>query len=52
MSTQPAPTGGSTNDREVMASEDGEQFVIAEICRDDAWLSARREGALPLNEWR
>ena len=52
MSTQPATAGGNMNDCEVMASEDGEEFVIAEICRDDAWLSARREGALPLNEWR
>jgi len=52
MSTEPARAGEDTYDCEVMASEDGEEFVIAEICRDGAWLSARRDGALPLTEWR
>ena len=35
MSTEPATAGEDMYDCEVMASEDGEEFVIAEICRDD-----------------
>jgi hypothetical protein len=45
-------TSSATSDCEVMASEDGELFVIAEICRDDAWMSAPAELAVPLPEWR
>jgi hypothetical protein len=52
MSTEPASAGGSKHGCEVMAAEDGEQFVIAEICCDNAWVSARREGAIQLAAWR
>lgn len=51
MSVDHRPTS-ATSECEVMASEDGELFVIAEICRDDAWVSAPAERAVPLPEWR
>lgn len=45
-----------SSDVEVMASVDSspasERFVIADITRDEAWLSVRRTEAPALGEWR
>lgn len=41
-------------DCEVMASVDGDprRFVIADLCRDEAWLSVPLEDAAALEAWR
>jgi hypothetical protein len=52
MSTEPATAGDDKCGCEVMGTEDGDEYVIAAICRDGAWLSAGLEGAAPLAEWR
>ncbi|MFB6196836.1 MAG: hypothetical protein ABEI52_01015 [Halobacteriaceae archaeon] len=46
MSAAPRPTDG-----EVMASLDKERLVIADISRDDAWVSAEAELG-DLEDWR
>ncbi|WP_254538407.1 DUF7556 family protein [Halomarina litorea] len=46
----------STTDGEVMAALDNAgpttQFIIADVTRDDAWLSITASETLDLDEWR
>lgn len=44
----------ATEAAEVMASVDeaSGEFVIADISREDAWLSVGRTESAPLSEWR
>ncbi|WP_247005431.1 DUF7556 family protein [Halorientalis litorea] len=37
---------------EAMSSVDSDQFIIADTCRDDAWVSTPVESATALSEWR
>jgi len=43
-------------DAEVMASvdpsPDGDELVLADISREDAWLSTSVTAATPLDDWR
>jgi hypothetical protein len=39
-------------DCEVMAAIDSDQLIIADICRDDAWLSMPTSGTAALPDWR
>lgn len=41
-----------TGDCEVMASVDEERFVIADLCRDDAWVEVSLVDAAALVNWR
>lgn len=45
----------NTADQEVMAAVDpaktGDEYVIADISRDDAWVSCPVSAAAPLAEW-
>ena len=43
---------GENAECEAMGSIDAGQFVIADPCRDDAWLSVPVADARPLPEWR
>jgi len=45
-------TSVAASDCEVMASVDGEQFIIAELCRDDAWLSVSTDAAIAVDEFQ
>lgn len=38
-------------DTEVMAAVDASEFVIADVGRDDAWLSVGERDAAVLSEW-
>ena len=52
---QDTATSASDSDCEVMASvdsnADGERLIIAELCRDDAWLSMPTDATVAA-EWR
>ncbi|MFB6135978.1 MAG: hypothetical protein ABEJ04_04395 [Halobacteriaceae archaeon] len=53
MSASAAP--GSDPDDVVTAVDegpDGERLVIADVSRDEAWVSMTAEGAAPLDDWR
>jgi hypothetical protein len=54
MAVDATTTGGKRSD--VMASVDdgpgAAEFVIADISRDDAWLSVRLTDAFGLDDWR
>ncbi|MFB6146171.1 MAG: hypothetical protein ABEJ08_00605 [Halobacteriaceae archaeon] len=56
MSTEPRDAPGSEVQPEVMASvdeeADGDRLVIADVSRDDAWLSMEHGVAPALDEWR
>lgn len=47
------PSGSATPDAEVMAAhdEDSDAFVIADIARENAWLSVRTCDAPVLSDW-
>lgn len=47
------PSDSPTSDGEVMAArdEDGDAFVIADIAREEAWLSVRSCDAPVLTDW-
>ena len=53
---QDTATPVAASDCEVMASvddsEDGEQLIIAELCREDAYLSMSTEATVDLADWR
>lgn len=55
MSQNPAAPA-STADCEVMASVDdsdaGEQLIIAELCREDAYVSMSTEATVVVDDWR
>lgn len=40
-----------SEDCEVMAAVDATQFVIADVCRDDAWVSISERDAPVLADW-
>ena len=46
----------AASDCEVMASvdsdEEGERLIIAELCRDDAWLAISAADAIEVTEWQ
>lgn len=50
------PQNGSANDGEVMSTVDGDgnrqEYVIADISEDDAWLSMLVNDAPTLPAWR
>lgn len=48
----PDTVAEETGDCEVMASVDGERLVIADLCRDDAWLEIEVVDAAELADWR
>ena len=54
MASNVATVGGQSSD--VMASVDestgATEFVIADVSRDDAWLSIRLRDAPGLDDWR
>ena len=54
MATDPAATAGTDRECEVMAAVDGpdERFVIAELCRDDAWITISLDAAADLDVHR
>jgi hypothetical protein len=39
-------------DCEVMAAVDADQFVIADMCQDDAWLTMPVSATAALPDWR
>ena len=53
---QDPATPVAISDCEVMASvddsDDGEQLIIAEICRDDAYVSMSTEATVVVDDWR
>lgn len=55
MSQHPAPPA-TISDCEVMASVDnsdeGEQLIIAELCREDAYVSMSTEATVVIDDWR
>lgn len=55
MSQNPA-TPVAISDCEVMASVDdsngGEQLIIAELCRDEAYVSMSTEATVIVDDWR
>lgn len=51
MAADPA-TESARPDCEVMASLDDDTLVIAELCRDDAWLSMPAVDAPAVTEYR
>lgn len=48
----PDTVAEGTGDCEVMASVDDERLVIADLCRDDAWVEISLGDAAPLADWR
>ena len=52
----PTHTAATEADGTVMGAideePDGQQFVVADISRDDAWLTAPLSDAATLEEWR
>lgn len=54
--SQDRATSASTSECEVMASvendSDGDQLIIAELCRDDAYLSMSVDAAVDVDAWR
>lgn len=50
------PAEGPDGDRAVMAAIDGSgdttRFIIADVSRDESWLSIRKTEAPTLAEWR
>ena len=51
MAQDPTAAGESSPDCEVMASIDGTELVIAELCREEAWLSVPSAEAAVLEQW-
>lgn len=51
MAPDTARASDAAPDCEVMASVDDDRLVIAEICRDGAWLSVPAGEALALHDW-
>lgn len=53
---QDRATSGTASDCEVMASvendTDGDQLIIAELCRDDAYLAVSIDAAVDVETWR
>ncbi len=53
---QDTATPAATPDCEVMASvddaDDSERLIIAELCREEAWLATPTEHAVLLSEWQ
>ncbi len=53
---QDVATSGGSSDCEVMASIDhstsGERFIIAELCRENAYLSIEASATVDVTEWR
>ena len=53
---QDTATPVSVSDCEVMASvdstDDGDRLIIAELCRDDAYLSVSTDVTASVEEWR
>ncbi len=47
-----APASKSCVDHEVMMAEDSGDVIIADICRDGAWLSMPVGDALALADWQ
>jgi hypothetical protein len=41
----------SERDCEVMAAVDTDRLLIAELCREEAWLSTPLEDAVELTDW-
>ena len=54
MAPDTAATTGGDGDCEVMAAieDSADRFVIADLCRDEAWLAASLSGAVSLEEYR
>jgi hypothetical protein len=54
MAPDSAAAAGADPECEVMAAVDGpdERFIIAELCRDDAWLATPLAGAVDLESNR
>lgn len=52
MSADPAVSSGAVQDGEVMAAVDDGDLLIADVNRDDAWLSMPAERAPVLSERR
>jgi hypothetical protein len=51
MAQDPTTAGETAPDCEVMASIDGSDLVIAELCREEAWLTIPSTEAIVLQEW-
>lgn len=51
-SDQPAPDPGPGPDDDVMAALDQNDLVIADVSREDAWLSVPAAEAPELTDWR
>lgn len=47
-----APVADMSGDCEVMAAIDSDQLVIADLCREDAWLTMSVSETAALNDWR
>lgn len=47
-----APASETRGESEVMAAVDSDQFVIADVCRDEAWLTMPVSEAVTLQEWQ
>lgn len=47
-----APASETRVDHEVMMAVDSDQLIIADVCRDGAWLMMPTEEAATLPEWR
>lgn len=47
-----APVSETRGDGEVMAAVDSDQLVIADICRDEAWLTMSVSESATLQEWQ
>lgn len=52
----PAHTAAAEMDGEIMGAIDeaagGERFVVADVSRDDAWISAPLSDATVLEQWQ
>lgn len=47
-----APASETRVDHEVMMAVDSDQLIIADVCRDGAWLKMPTAEASTLEEWR
>ncbi len=47
-----APASETRVDHEVMMAVDSDQLIIADVCRDGAWLKMPAAEAATIEEWR
>lgn len=47
-----APASETRADHEVMMAVDSDQLVIADVCRDGAWLTMPTAEAPTVEDWR